>query len=153
LAIHLALQPGHDLRHCHSVQLDTLTHEMVFSPDGPVDTEKQQSVKMLCVFRILDYLGVRRSGVNIYAGYVQCDHCGIYDSHPQWCELCRRPKELTGGAIRPRPELPEYRNRDVTGTKIPQVTFAPTVLRTGRKTVSRSARRVDNAATQNSNPY
>ena len=28
-----------------------------------------------------------------YMCYTRCDHCGVYDRDPQWCDLCRRPKE------------------------------------------------------------
>ena len=31
--------------------------------------------------------------VKIYAGYTRCDHCGIYDSDPRWCDLCGKPKD------------------------------------------------------------
>ena len=32
--------------------------------------------------------------MNTYAGYVQCDHCAIYDSNPRWCALCGQPKNI-----------------------------------------------------------
>jgi len=32
--------------------------------------------------------------VNTYAGYVQCNHCAVYDSDPHWCALCGKPKEV-----------------------------------------------------------
>ena len=28
-----------------------------------------------------------------YAGYIRCDHCGIYDRDPHWCDLCQMPKQ------------------------------------------------------------
>lgn len=28
-----------------------------------------------------------------YMCYTRCDHCGVYDRDPQWCDLCGRPKE------------------------------------------------------------
>ncbi len=33
-----------------------------------------------------------RGPVKIYAGYTRCDHCGIYDRDPLWCELCGKSK-------------------------------------------------------------
>jgi hypothetical protein len=32
--------------------------------------------------------------VKTYAVYTRCDHCGIYDRDPHWCDLCGRPKDL-----------------------------------------------------------
>jgi hypothetical protein len=37
-----------------------------------------------------------RLGVETYAGYTRCQHCGIYDSDPRWCDLCGMRKERQG---------------------------------------------------------
>ncbi len=29
-------------------------------------------------------------GLELYAGYTRCQHCGIFDSDPEWCDLCGR---------------------------------------------------------------
>jgi hypothetical protein len=35
-----------------------------------------------------------RPGLETYAGYTRCQHCGIYDSDPHWCDLCGVRKEI-----------------------------------------------------------
>jgi hypothetical protein len=35
-----------------------------------------------------------RLGLETYAGYTRCQHCGIYDSDPRWCDLCGMGKEI-----------------------------------------------------------
>ena len=35
-----------------------------------------------------------------YAGYVQCDHCAVYDSDPRWCALCGKAKETAHTEVR-----------------------------------------------------
>ena len=37
-----------------------------------------------------------RAGLETYAGYTRCRHCGIYDSDPRWCDLCGMRKERQG---------------------------------------------------------
>jgi len=32
------------------------------------------------------------STLKTYAGYTRCEHCGIYDSDPEWCDLCGSSK-------------------------------------------------------------
>jgi hypothetical protein len=39
-----------------------------------------------------------------YAIYTRCDHCGVYDRDPNWCDLCAKPKTAQprqGAAGRP----------------------------------------------------
>ena len=43
-----------------------------------------------------------RLGVETYAGYTRCHHCGIYDSDPYWCDLCGMRKESRGPVDRKR---------------------------------------------------
>ena len=38
--------------------------------------------------------------MNTYAGYVQCDHCRVYDTDPHWCVLCDQPKDIGQARIR-----------------------------------------------------
>ncbi len=48
----------------------------------------------------------------IYSIYTRCDHCGVYDRDPAWCESCGRPK--TG---RPKQEqVPPNATGIATGT-------------------------------------
>ena len=35
-----------------------------------------------------------RTGLETYAGYTRCHHCGIYDSNLGWCDLCGMRKEI-----------------------------------------------------------
>ena len=37
-----------------------------------------------------------RPALETYAGYTRCQHCGIYDSDPRWCDLCGMRKERQG---------------------------------------------------------
>ena len=37
-----------------------------------------------------------RPALETYAGYTRCQHCGIYDSDPRWCDLCGMCKERQG---------------------------------------------------------
>ena len=37
-----------------------------------------------------------RVGLETYAGYTRCQHCGIYDTDPRWCDLCGMRKESRG---------------------------------------------------------
>ncbi len=40
-----------------------------------------------------------------YAVYTRCDHCGIYDRDPDWCDLCQKRKDAGhGAAARPKSE-------------------------------------------------
>jgi len=32
--------------------------------------------------------------VNTYAGYIQCERCGVYDNNPNWCVLCGKRKNI-----------------------------------------------------------
>lgn len=41
-----------------------------------------------------------------YAGYTRCEHCGIYDSDPEWCDLCGTTKH--GRKNADRVNLPLY---------------------------------------------
>jgi hypothetical protein len=38
----------------------------------------------------------RGAAGKVYAGYTRCDHCGIYDDDPAWCDLCGKGKSTTG---------------------------------------------------------
>jgi hypothetical protein len=35
----------------------------------------------------------------MYAGYVQCGHCAVFDSDPGWCALCGKPKTIGQAGI------------------------------------------------------
>ena len=37
--------------------------------------------------------------MNTYAGYVQCNHCAVYDSDPRWCASCGQPKNIGQAGI------------------------------------------------------
>jgi hypothetical protein len=45
------------------------------------------------LFRAILFQGVPM--LKTYSVYTQCQHCGVYDRDPAWCDLCGRPKEAT----------------------------------------------------------
>ena len=51
--------------------------------------------------------------VQTYAGYTRCDHCGIYDRDPHWCDLCQMPKDrnVSSGQTEPRSDLAKLRRQ------------------------------------------
>jgi len=51
--------------------------------------------------------------VQTYAGYTRCDHCGIYDWDPHWCDLCQMPKDRNASSeqIEPRSDLAKLRRQ------------------------------------------
>jgi hypothetical protein len=48
-----------------------------------------------------------------YMCYTRCDHCGVYDRDPQWCDLCGRPKEARSARPRSRQSVRSRAGRAV----------------------------------------
>jgi hypothetical protein len=49
--------------------------------------------KCLLFGQVAVLFGGRDALVKTYAGYTQCERCGVYDSDPRWCDLCMAPKD------------------------------------------------------------
>lgn len=41
--------------------------------------------------------------LEVYAGYTRCQHCGVFDRDPEWCDLCARPKDASAPTRRKPP--------------------------------------------------
>lgn len=58
------------------------------------------------------------STLKTYAGYTRCEHCGIYDSDPDWCDLCGTTKR--GRKSSDRVEFPLHSKPDSRGS-LPEI--------------------------------